>query len=263
MPYCQLDDLELFYEYIGFGEPILFLHSHYNRGILAFACQMQAFHKTYRCLLPDFRGNGRTKSPNPEWGIPMNVRDMADFLDRLGIPRAHLIGYGGGSVTGFHFAIEHPDRAASLTSIGFSGLPYHVDLFDTFSPEALLRDGRYDIINEINRKHNDAHRGDWQGYLRRTLEDDRDHTDLGEARIAGMRTPLLIVAGETDPYSTPAQHARMRELRPDCEVSVCPGGSHRPHMVGEHTVIVNRVILDFLTRHAFTGKIEGILPVAP
>ncbi|MEM5770104.1 MAG: alpha/beta hydrolase [Bacillota bacterium] len=261
MPICKRSDVEIFYEDIGFGEPILFLHSHYNRGILAFACQMQAFHKKYRCILPDFRGHGRTRSDNPDWSIPKSVEDMVGLLDALKIDKAHLIGYGGGAVTGFHIAIKHPERVVSLVSIGYSGLPYPKDESDEFLAEGLLRNRQFDIINEINRKHFDAHKGDWQGFLRKTQIDDNSYTDLGEERVRAIAAPVFLIAGEHDPYSTPQQHERMKQLLPGCEVMECKGGSHNVHMVGEHTVAINKAILSFLERHAFKEKVEGILPI--
>lgn len=43
MPYIDLGELQLFYEEIGYGEPVLFLHSGYSRGILAFSGQLSLF----------------------------------------------------------------------------------------------------------------------------------------------------------------------------------------------------------------------------
>lgn len=57
MPYQSINDLDIFYEEIGWGEPILFLHSGYSRGVLAFSGQIQPFYAAgYRCLYPDYRG---------------------------------------------------------------------------------------------------------------------------------------------------------------------------------------------------------------
>ena len=62
MPYQRINDLNLYYEEVGSGEPILFLHSGYSRGILAFSGQIQPFYSAgYQCILPDFRGHGRTQ----------------------------------------------------------------------------------------------------------------------------------------------------------------------------------------------------------
>lgn len=41
MPYIKINDLEMFYEEFGRGEPLLFLHSHFSRGLLAFSAQIQ------------------------------------------------------------------------------------------------------------------------------------------------------------------------------------------------------------------------------
>ena len=57
MPYIDLGELQLFYEEIGYGEPVLFLHSGYSRGILAFSGQLQPFYAAgYRCFYPDLQG---------------------------------------------------------------------------------------------------------------------------------------------------------------------------------------------------------------
>lgn len=260
MPICQLSDVNIFYEDIGFGEPILFLHSHYNRGILAFACQMQEFHKKYRCILPDFRGHGRTTSDTADWCIPQAVEDMMELLDALHIERAHLVGYGGGAVTGFHIAVKHPERVVSLTSIGFSGLPYQVEDGDSFLASGLLREGRFDIINEMNRKHYDAHHGDWQGFLERTRLDDISYNDLGDEAIKGIQCPILLIAGEHDVYSQPQQHERMKALQPNMEVQVYEGGQHAVHMVWDHGKEANARILSFLGAHRFMEPVNEILP---
>ena len=67
MPYMNFKDLNMYYEDMGCGEPILFLHSHFSRSLLAFGAQIQPFQGEYRCLFPDFRGHGRTKCESLEW----------------------------------------------------------------------------------------------------------------------------------------------------------------------------------------------------
>ena len=36
MPYAELNGLKLYYEEFGRGNTVLFLHSHFSRGLLAF-----------------------------------------------------------------------------------------------------------------------------------------------------------------------------------------------------------------------------------
>ena len=83
MPYVILKDLELYYEEFGRGEALLFLHSHFSRGLLAFSAQILPFSGKYRCLYPDFRGHGRTRCDSLEWNSRMIADAMADFMDAL------------------------------------------------------------------------------------------------------------------------------------------------------------------------------------
>lgn len=76
MPYIKINDLDVFYEEFGRGESLLFLHSHFSRGLLAFSAQIQPFSGKYRCLYPDFRGHGRTKCDSLAWNSRMIADDM-------------------------------------------------------------------------------------------------------------------------------------------------------------------------------------------
>lgn len=82
MPYVQLNNLEMYYEQIGVGDPVLFLHSGFSRGILAFASQILDFQNKYKCYFPDFRGHGRTRSQNLEWSTPQHSEDIITFMNK-------------------------------------------------------------------------------------------------------------------------------------------------------------------------------------
>ena len=73
MPYAELNGLNLYYEEFGRGETVLFLHSHFSRGLLAFSGQILPFSGKYRCLFPDFRGHGRSICDDLTW----NSRSVA------------------------------------------------------------------------------------------------------------------------------------------------------------------------------------------
>ncbi len=145
MPYEQVKDCSIFYEDIGIGEPILFLHSGYSRGIIAFSGQIQPFFHSYRLLLPDFRGHGRTISEIKDWDTPKICDDMADFLRALGIEKAHLIGYSLGGAVALHLAAKYPDMVQSITTIGCGGIADPTGAED-FEPEALIRNNQSEFI---------------------------------------------------------------------------------------------------------------------
>lgn len=87
---------------------MLFLHSHFSRGLLAFSAQIQPFSGKYRCLYPDFRGHGRTRCGSLAWNSRMITDDMAGVLDILGILYKHLFAYSCGAYAGMLYGGEVP-----------------------------------------------------------------------------------------------------------------------------------------------------------
>lgn len=249
MPTCNIKDLELFYEDIGVGDPILFLHSHFNRGILAFACQLQAFNKQFRCILPDYRGHGRTRCESLVWDAGMILEDMIAFLDSLGLQRVHVVGYSAGGGIGFHMAVKYPQYVASLTSIGCDGFPFAEDAYN-FLPENLLKNEQYDVIEQMNNRHFEAHKGNWQEFMRQSVHDNDIYPKLSRDQLSAIPVPVFIIVGENDTLINKEELEEAKTLIPDCEVLVTPNGVHGTHLLGEHTIEINRRINDFLKRNA-------------
>lgn len=248
MPRLAVEDLDVFYEKMGIGDPVLFLHSGYSRGILAFASQMLDFQKTYTCYFPDFRGHGRTRCGSLEWSTPQLAEDIDRLMDKLELPRAHVIGYSLGGSVGLYLAVQSPHRIATLTTIGQAGFADPTGA-DEFEPEWLAANNRTDTIRQMTERHQEAHRGDWQQFMRVSARDWRLYPQLSEEQLRSIRCPALFIAGEHDTFATEERLRRLSSLVPDSQYQVIPGGSHRPHMLRESPVLVNDLMLGFLQRH--------------
>ena len=242
MPYAQVRDLKLYYEEFGVGEPILFLHSHFSRGLLAFSSQILPFQGKYRCIFPDFRGHGRTQCDDLTWDSRRIAQDMADFLDVLGIPSAHLFGYSCGAWVGFYLAAGHPEKVRSLVTVGGGAYP-RPEGADSFLPDALLREGKARFIQEIASRHADAHRGDWKTYLEQTVADWKAHPSLTDREWRAITCPAFCINGERDPFGTCAE---LKAKLPQAKTYEVKGGGHRPHFVTEQAKELNAMILEFL-----------------
>lgn len=243
MPYAALNDLNLYYEEFGRGESVLFLHSHFSRGLLAFSGQIIPFSGHYRCLYPDFRGHGRTICDNLAWNSRMIADDMALFLDRLEIDQAHIIGYSCGAYVGCYMAAKYAHKVKRLVTIGGAAYPRPEGAAD-FLPENLLKQGNLDFIEDIKKRHYEAHKGDWQTYLRNTVADWQQHPDLTDAEWQGITCPALFINGEHDPFGTCEE---LQKKVPSAKIYKVRGGGHRPHFVGEQIEDINAMILDFLS----------------
>ena len=242
MPYAELNGLNVYYEEFGRGEPVLFLHSHFSRGLLAFSGQILPFSGHYRCLYPDFRGHGRTTCDDLTWNSRMIADDMAMLLDKLGISQAHIIGYSCGAYVGCYMAAKYPHKVKSLITIGGAAYP-RAEEAKVFLPENLLKNGQMDFIEDMKARHYDAHRGNWQAYLQNTVADWQQHPSLTDAEWQNITCPAFFINGEHDPFGTCEE---MQEKVPSAKIYGVIGSGHHPHFVGDQIEDINARILDFL-----------------
>ena len=243
MPYTSLKDVNIYYEEFGKGETVLFLHSHFSRGLLAFSGQILPFSRHYRCIYPDFRGHGRTTAENLKWDSRIIADDMARFLDAMGIARAHLIGYSCGAYVGCYMAAKYPEKVKSLVTIGGAAYP-RPDGADDYLPENLLCKNDTDFIEDMRLRHLDAHRGDWQTYLKMTVADWKNHPSLSDDEWRNIRCPAFFINGEKDTLGTCTE---LHEKVPASRIYEVRGGGHRPHFIGEQIEEINAKVLEFLS----------------
>lgn len=97
----------------GSGFPLLLLHGN-GEQCGYFEHQMEPFASHFHVLALDTRGHGQT----PRGTAPFTIRQFADdllaFMDRLGIEKAHLLGFSDGGNIAMVFALRHPERVERL-----------------------------------------------------------------------------------------------------------------------------------------------------
>ena len=109
----QMDDGEVFYVEKGEGTPVIMVHF-YGGNSWWYCRVLDTFAQRYKVYALDLPGFGRSEEPP----LPYTVPDMADalkeFMDRLHIDTAHLLGIGGGAMTLVHLASSWPSRVQKL-----------------------------------------------------------------------------------------------------------------------------------------------------
>jgi 2-hydroxy-6-oxonona-2,4-dienedioate hydrolase len=78
--------------------------------------------ETYRTIALDMIGHGYTDKPDHDYEIRHYVRHLLDFIDALGLKRVHIHGESLGGWIAAQFAIDHPERVATLTLNTAGGL---------------------------------------------------------------------------------------------------------------------------------------------
>src|SRR5579863_2495968 len=95
MPTIKVNDLTMYYEIHGDGEPLVLIPglrtdvSEYQRIIALLSAQNKV-------VALDNRGAGRTDKPDSPYSIELMADDTAGLLNALGIQSAHILGVSMG-----------------------------------------------------------------------------------------------------------------------------------------------------------------------
>jgi esterase len=104
------------------GSPLLILHGFFasSRNWRAIARQLAASHRVY---VPDMRNHGA--SPHAEhMDYPAMAADIALFMDKMEIAKAHFLGHSMGGKIAMWFALHHPQRVEKLMVADIAPVSY-------------------------------------------------------------------------------------------------------------------------------------------
>ncbi len=273
MPRVTAGDVELFYESLGEGTPLVLQGHDHTAWLFG---QAPVFSQRYRVLVYDRRGTGRSSSPDGDWSAADLADDLAHFLDALAIERAIVGGSSLGGVITAQFAVDHPERALALI-IGHT-VPYLDDAGRAWLEQQVAdaRAGRPVIARQP------AESSDRVGPpttdpafaasplgrmiattgtgLGRTREDvaraiavlrDWDQRPR-KADLARIRVPTLVIVGEREPRATIEGSREWASWIPGAEFVVLPAAHHAAPR--EAAPAWNAAVQSFLDRHGLGGQ---------
>jgi pimeloyl-ACP methyl ester carboxylesterase len=116
MPHLTADDgTKLFYEQVGAGIPIVFVHE-FAGDHRSWELQMRHFGGRHRCIAYNARGYPPSDVPDDveRYSQDRARDDIRAVLDALSIETAHLVGLSMGGFAALHFGFTYSKRARSL-----------------------------------------------------------------------------------------------------------------------------------------------------
>jgi len=119
LPYSKAPTL--YYDIRGDGEPLVLLNG-MSQSTANWTTQAKYLAETYRVIVYDARGQGRSALGPVPLTLGAHVDDLLHLLDHLDIEEATLCGFSHGARVAMATAAEHPARVDRLvlTSIGTS-----------------------------------------------------------------------------------------------------------------------------------------------
>jgi 3-oxoadipate enol-lactonase len=120
LPYAAAEDgVRLYYEEVGSGTPIVFVHE-FSGDYGSWEPQMRYFSRSHRCVTFSFRGYRPSDiPPSPDvYTYRHFMGDVLAVLNHLSLAKAHVVGLSMGGYAALQVGLRHPQRALSLTLAG-------------------------------------------------------------------------------------------------------------------------------------------------
>jgi pimeloyl-ACP methyl ester carboxylesterase len=237
----DIDDLAVFYEPEGDGQPIVLLH-----GGLAdnstWAAQFSGFSPHRRVVAPERQAQGHT----PDRPGPLRYEAMAeqtiDFLVAFGLGPVDLLGWSDGGMVGTLIAADRPElvRTLTVTGSGFSSAGYVPGAMEDLV--ALTPDDEdmemFVAMYALASPDGPEHFPEVWAKVRAMWADPFDWTD----KLKQISAPTLVIVGDDD-YVTVSHAEEFSRMVARGQLAVVPDASHILQM--EKPGLFNQLVLAF------------------
>jgi pimeloyl-ACP methyl ester carboxylesterase len=272
MKRAQVNGVELEYEVVGSGEPVLLISPVIADGFLPLLSE-QALADRYQLIRYHKRGWVGSTHTLPPVSIATHAADAAALLEHLGGPRAHIAGHSSGAAVAAQLALDRPETVQTLALLELSllSVPSGEAFFQQAGP-AFEAYGNGDHETAIARFMAVVGGVDWTtcrslldrrlpGAVTQAVKDATTFfgTELpalaewafGPEESAAIQCPVLSVLGaETQPLWVEVA-AFLRSSVPHVEQRVIDGVGHLLHV--QRPEPVARAMADFFGRHSMAG----------
>jgi pimeloyl-ACP methyl ester carboxylesterase len=264
MPKVKVNDINLYYEIHSDGFPLLLIRGLGSNIDWWDPDFLDAMSKSFKIIIFDNRGAGRTDKPDIEYSIEMFADDTVGLMDALNIKRSHVLGYSMGGAIAQEISLKYPERVEKLvlcatTCGGTEAVAISPELMEILMKGAKgksLEERAEQMIQltfteEFIKIHPDIIERERQSILKNPTPDFSFQRQLGAVmkfstggRLKMVKTPTLIVHGRKDILVPPENAQVLAKLIHDSKVAYFDNSGHA--FFSQETVFVAKTILEFL-----------------
>lgn len=249
------------YEVNGRGQPVILLHG-WIGSWGHWQDTMVCLKDRFRGYALDFWGFGDSNKGRDTYQISDYVSLVNQFMDRLGIDSAPIIGHSMGGTVALSMALTHPDRVQRVAVVGspitgkslsvflqLAGdsriasllwkfpflLPFFLRLYSPFVVNAPQQ--WYNIVTK------DVDKTTQQSFF--SSIQSLHYTDL-RPRLSEIKVPTMGIYGLSDVIVSPYQAKFLSQLVRGSQVAMMAGSGHFPMF--DEPDLFNQHLVDFLSQ---------------
>jgi pimeloyl-ACP methyl ester carboxylesterase len=240
--YANVNDIKVYYEIYGAGEPLLLLHGN-SGSIENFLYQIPDLSKKYKVIAVDSRAQGRSTDSDKEITYALMASDMSELIDKLNLGSVYVVGWSDGGNVGLELAFAHPQKVKKLVTFGANYThenwmaPPDSVVMDANDPRILkttpllkkYKEGKDKLSPVVSKKLSDL----TEKYPNLTVE-----------QLKQIKVPVLVVVGDRDLINLDQTISLFTSL-PHSQLFIVPGASHVVPL--EQPELINSEVSKFLS----------------
>lgn len=262
MPIANIENLNMYYEIIGQGQPLVMIRG-VGSNVDHWYEQVPVLSKKYQLLIFDNRGIARSSDPGGSFSTKDMAADTIALMEAVGIKTAHVLGYSMGGMIAQEMALAYPEKINGLIlvatdcgiSLRINARPECSKLFSemirlgtneakTAAAGCLFAKQTFESRPDIIQRYAEVS-------LRfpasqRTLERQWEAITRHDAcrRLQNITAPTLVITGSADVLIPPENSGVLAEQIPDARAHTIDGGGHL--FVIEQPERFNEAVIGFL-----------------
>ena len=225
-------DIDLYYQEKGNKDktPLFLLHGNGEDGSY-FKNQIDYFSDKYRVIALDTRGHGKSPRGTEPFTIEQFSCDLYDFMVRLDISNAVILGFSDGANIAMKFAMRYPDKVRALILNGGNLNPKGVKRTTQIPIEIGYRIARW-----FSSKSPDARKNaEMLGLM-------VNEPDIEPNELASIIVPTLVICGSKDMIKE-SHTKEIAENIPNAKLSII-NGNH--FIANKQHATFNNAVEEFL-----------------
>jgi pimeloyl-ACP methyl ester carboxylesterase len=247
--YLNVNDIKVYYEIYGTGEPLLLLHG--NGGSMeSFGFQIPELSKYFQVIAVDSRGQGRSTDSDKEITYALMASDMNELIDKLKLVGVYILGWSDGGNIGLELAYAHPEKVKKL--IAFGANYSHENFLAPYDSTIIMDKNDPLVVTTIGWRQKRAATAserlspvpESSPAIQKKLADLMDkYPNFTIEQLKQINVPTLIAVGDHDLIALDHTVELFKNL-PHAQLLIIPGATHI--VLVEQPDLVNSEIIKFL-----------------